>query len=195
MVDWAAGGGECSSYWGDREAYRRWPRPTPWIPALRRRAPTVRFITFETLVTGVRAFECAFSVRTSSFVHGLITRRAVVAFTGLADFVVLTAFFKALGIIQVLHLNAAQIGTRCGDKKTDALTYSILSDSWYVIVLPPVEEEIRRVIRNEGAKEAAYRSVRFWGHGRPGRGATPSARPTRSPSICGNEATARPREV
>src|ERR1700722_15384148 len=126
MVDWAAGGGECSSYWGDREAYRRWPRPTPWIPALRRRAPTVRFITFETLVTGVRAFECAFSVRTSSFVHGLMTRRAVVAFTVLADFVVLTAFFKALGIIQVLHLNAAQIGTRCGDNKTGALTYSIL---------------------------------------------------------------------
>jgi len=60
----------------------------------------VRFITFETLVTGVRAFECAFSVRTSSFVHGLMTRRAVVAFTVLADFVVLTAFFKALGFIQ-----------------------------------------------------------------------------------------------
>src|ERR1700733_16045016 len=94
MADWAAGGGECSSYWGDREAYRRWPRPTPRIPALRRRAPTVRFITFETLVTGVRAFECAFSV-----VRGLMTRRAVVGFTVLADFVVLTAFFKALGII------------------------------------------------------------------------------------------------
>jgi hypothetical protein len=41
---------------------------------------------------------CA-SVRTSSFVHGLMTRR-VVAFTVLADFVVLTAFFKGLGIIQ-----------------------------------------------------------------------------------------------
>src|ERR1700722_2302114 len=93
MVDWAAGGGECSSYWGDREAYRRWPRPTPWIPALRRRAPTVRFITFETLVTGVRAFECAFSVRTSSFVHGLMTRRAVFAFTVLADFVPLTVVY------------------------------------------------------------------------------------------------------
>src|ERR1700728_4956034 len=100
MADWAAGGGECSSYWGDREAYRRWPRPTPRIPALRRRAPTVRFITCEPVVTGVRAFECAFSVRTSSFVHVLMTRRAVVAFTVLADFVVLTAFFKALGIIQ-----------------------------------------------------------------------------------------------
>ena len=64
-------------------------------------------------------------------------------------------------------MNAAQIGMRCGDKKTDALTYSILSDNWYVIVLPPVEEEIRRVIRNERAKDAAYRSVRFWGSGRP----------------------------
>jgi hypothetical protein len=31
-------------------------------------------------------------------------------------------------------------------------------------VLPPVEEEIRRLIRNERAKDAAYRSVRFWGH-------------------------------
>ena len=40
----------------------------------------MRSITFETLVTGVRAFECAFSVRTSSFVHGLMTRRAVFAF-------------------------------------------------------------------------------------------------------------------
>jgi hypothetical protein len=96
----------------------------------------VRFITFETLVTGVRAFECAFSVRTSSFVHGLMTRRAVFAFTVLADFVPLTVFFKALGIIQVLHLNAAQIGMRCGDKKVDSLMYSILSDNWYVIVLP-----------------------------------------------------------
>ena len=151
----------------------------------------MRFITFETLVTGVRAFECAFSVRTSSFVHGLMTRRAVVAFTVWVDYVVLTAFFKALGIIQVLHVNAAQIGTRCGDKKTDALTYSILSDNWYVVVLPPVEEEIRRVIRNERAKDAAHRSVRSWGHGRPGRGVTPSAKPATSPSICGSEATAR----
>jgi hypothetical protein len=96
----------------------------------------VRFITFETLVTGVRAFECAFSMRTSSFVHGLMTRRAVFAFTVLTDFVPLTVFFKALGIIQVLHLNAAQIGMRCGDKKVDSLTYSTLSDNWYVIVLP-----------------------------------------------------------
>jgi hypothetical protein len=96
----------------------------------------VRCITFETLVTGVRAFECAFSVRTSSFVHGLTARRAVFAFTVLADFVTLTVFFKVLGIIQVLHLNAAQIGMRCGDKKVDSLMYSIPSDIWYVIVLP-----------------------------------------------------------
>jgi hypothetical protein len=32
-------------------------------------------------------------------------------------------------------LNAAQIGMRCGDKKAGSLTYSILSDNWYVIVL------------------------------------------------------------
>jgi len=55
----------------------------------------VRFITFETLGTGVRA-----------------------------------------SLFQVLHLNAAQIGMRCGDKKAGSLTYSILSDNWYVIVLP-----------------------------------------------------------
>ena len=88
------------------------------IPALRRRAPTVRFSAFETLGTGVRAFECALSMRTSSFVHGLMTRRAVFAFTVLADFVPLTVLFKApLALFQVLHLNAAQIGMRCGDKK------------------------------------------------------------------------------
>ena len=86
----------------------------------------MRFITFETLVTGVRAFECAFSVRTSSFVHGLMTRRAVFAFTVLADFAPLTVLFKALGIIQVLHLNAAHIGMRCGNKKAGSLTYSFL---------------------------------------------------------------------
>jgi nucleoside permease NupC len=77
----------------------------------------VRFTTFETLVTGVRAFECAFSARTSSFVHGLMTRRTVFAFTVLANFVTFTVFFNVLGIIQVLHLNAAQLGMRCGDKK------------------------------------------------------------------------------
>ena len=87
----------------------------------------MRFITFETLVTGVRAFECAFSVRTSSFVHGLMTRRAVVAFTVLADFVVLTAFFKALGIIQGTPFERrSNRYAKCGDKKDrDALTYSI----------------------------------------------------------------------
>ena len=72
---------------------------------------------------GVRAFECAFSVRTSSFVHGLMTRRAVFAFTVLAVFAPLTVLFKALGIIQVLHLNAAHIGMRCGNKKAGSLTY------------------------------------------------------------------------
>jgi hypothetical protein len=76
-------------------------------------------------------------VRTSSFVHGLTTRRAVFAFTVLAAFVTFTVFLNA--IIQVLHLNAAQLGMRCGDKKAGPLTYSILSDNWYVIVLPPVE--------------------------------------------------------
>ena len=100
------------------EPYRRWPSPTPRMPARRRRAPTVRFITFDTLVTGVRAFECAFSVRTSSFVHGLTTRRDDLAgFAVLANFEFLAVFFRALGIIQVLQLNAVHIGMRCGDSK------------------------------------------------------------------------------
>src|SRR6476660_3511457 len=47
----------------------------------------------------------------------------------------------------VLHLNVAQIGMGCGGKKAGSLTYSILSDNWYAIVVPPVEEEIR--CRNE----------------------------------------------
>ena len=42
----------------------------PRIPALRRSAPTVRFIVFETLATGVLALECVFNSRTSSLVHG-----------------------------------------------------------------------------------------------------------------------------
>lgn len=46
------------------------------MPARRRNAPTVRFISFEISAIGVRAFECAFNVRTSSYVHDLITRRA-----------------------------------------------------------------------------------------------------------------------
>ena len=57
-----------------KHTYRRWPRPMPRIPALRRSAPTVRFIDFETFTTRVLAFECVFSSRTSSFVHGFGTR-------------------------------------------------------------------------------------------------------------------------
>jgi hypothetical protein len=62
----------------------------------------VRFIAFDTFVTGVRAFECAFSVRTSSFVHGMITRRAdFAAFTVLTLF---TVFFETLAIARILQL-------------------------------------------------------------------------------------------
>jgi hypothetical protein len=62
------------------------------MPALRRNAPMVRFITFDTLTIGVLAFECALSVRKSSFVHGLMTGRA----TFLTAF--LTTFWDALAI-------------------------------------------------------------------------------------------------
>jgi hypothetical protein len=51
------------------ESQRRCPRPMPRIPAFRRSALSVRFIFFAITVSGVRAFECALSSRTSSFVH------------------------------------------------------------------------------------------------------------------------------
>lgn len=123
------------------------------MPALRRRAPTVRFITFDTLVTGVRAFECAFSVFTSSLVHGLSTRRADLAavFTVFALF---AAFFKAFGISKVLLLNEAHIITRDGDDKADLLTYTDIGYNWFMRVLHPVEEEIRRIVRDERAKDS-----------------------------------------
>jgi hypothetical protein len=66
------------------------------MPALRRNAPTVRFMALETLVTGVRAFECAFSARTSSLDQGRITGRA--AFGAFTAFEVFAAFFVSLGI-------------------------------------------------------------------------------------------------
>jgi hypothetical protein len=66
------------------------------MPARRRSAPTVRFKARDTLVTGVRAFECAFNARTSSLVHGLITRRAV--FGAFAAFTFFAGFFATLGI-------------------------------------------------------------------------------------------------
>src|SRR5580692_67189 len=44
----------------------------PRIPALRRRAPSVRFIFFAISVSGARAFEYALSLRMSSVVHGVL---------------------------------------------------------------------------------------------------------------------------
>jgi hypothetical protein len=67
----------------------------PKIPALRRSAPTVRFIALEILTTGVLAVECVFNWRTSSLVHGFETRRATL-----------------FDIILVLHLEAAHIKPR-----------------------------------------------------------------------------------
>jgi hypothetical protein len=62
----------------------------------------VRFMAFDTLVTGVRAFECAFNVRTSSFVHGMITRRA--DFAAFTVFTFFKVFFETLGIAHILQL-------------------------------------------------------------------------------------------
>jgi hypothetical protein len=74
-------------------------------------------MTFDTLVTGVRAFECAFNVRRSSFVHGLITRRAV--FAGFAVVPLFMVFFIALGISHILLLNGAHIVALRGENKAD----------------------------------------------------------------------------
>jgi hypothetical protein len=46
----------------------------PIVFAFCRTAPSVRFIAFATAGTGVLAFECALSSRTSSLVHGLRTK-------------------------------------------------------------------------------------------------------------------------
>ncbi len=80
---------------------RRSPKPIPKIPARRRSAPTVRFISLEIFATGVRALEWALRLRTSSFVHGLITRRAVLddaVFFATSFFV---GAFLAISILQL----------------------------------------------------------------------------------------------
>src|SRR5258708_30652854 len=129
----------------------------PRIPALRRNAPTVRFITFDTLTTGVLALECALSARKSSFVHGLMTRRAdfagFAAFVTFTVFALFTAFFKTLAITHILQLNAGHIIPRTQNSKPGALTTLRLGYNWFMRVLPPVEEEIRRIVRDERAKD------------------------------------------
>jgi hypothetical protein len=49
--------------------YRWCPSPIPRNKAFWRRAPTVRFVNLEILITGVLAFECVLSSLTSVFVH------------------------------------------------------------------------------------------------------------------------------
>ena len=121
------------------------------MPALRRSAPTVRFITFDTLATGVRAFECALSVFTSSFVHGLMTRRAdFTAFTGFALF---TAFFKALGITQVLQLNRAHIVARRGDNKANCLDGHEYRLQLVYESAASRQEKVRRVVHDENTRD------------------------------------------
>ena len=53
---------------------RRWPRPMPIVLAFCRTAASVRFMALATCGAGVRAFECALSARTSSFVQGTRAR-------------------------------------------------------------------------------------------------------------------------
>jgi hypothetical protein len=98
------------------------------MPALRRRAPTVRFISFDTLVTGVRALEWALSVFTSSLVHRLITRRA--DFAGLTVFALFVAFFATFSIAHVLRLNDPHIVPPCGECKSTGLAASGACGAW-----------------------------------------------------------------
>ena len=56
---------------GSQRRGRRCPKPMPRIPALCRSAASVRFILFAITVSGVRAFECAWSSRTSRVVQGM----------------------------------------------------------------------------------------------------------------------------
>jgi hypothetical protein len=83
------------------------------IPARRRKAPIVRFISFEIFATGVLAFECALSVRTSSLVHGITSRRAVFAedfFGALLFFVV--AFFAMSSFLEKSVYSPTPIGIK-----------------------------------------------------------------------------------
>jgi hypothetical protein len=50
-------------------SYRRWPMAIPKLNAFWRTAPSVLFIAFEILTTGVLLFECALRSRTCSFVQ------------------------------------------------------------------------------------------------------------------------------
>ena len=56
---------------GGQRRGRRCPKPMPRIPAFCRSAASVRFILFAITVSGVRAFECAWSCRTSCIVQGM----------------------------------------------------------------------------------------------------------------------------
>jgi hypothetical protein len=60
--------------------YRRCPNPIPMLNACCRSAPTVRFICFEILVTGVRFFECLRSSARSALLQGTCLRRRFVFF-------------------------------------------------------------------------------------------------------------------
>ena len=56
---------------GSQRRGRRCPKPMPRIPALCRSAASVRFILFAITGSGVRAFECAWSSRTSRVVQAM----------------------------------------------------------------------------------------------------------------------------
>ena len=67
IVPWSSG----RNRRGSQRRGRRCPKPMPRIPAFCRSAPSVRFILFAITVSGVRAFECAWSCRTSCIVQGM----------------------------------------------------------------------------------------------------------------------------
>jgi hypothetical protein len=101
-------------------------------------------------------------VRTSSFVHGLTTRRDdLEGFAALTIFEFLAVFFKALGIIQVLQLSAAHIGTRCGDSKTARRRWYL----WYYSWTRPAHDDLLTAAKKSEAcdRETRLRQVRHAG--------------------------------
>ena len=62
---------EAPSVSGSSISYRWCPRPMPSLSACWRKAPMVRFISLDTLTTGVLAFEWAFRVRRSLLLQRL----------------------------------------------------------------------------------------------------------------------------
>jgi hypothetical protein len=63
----------------------------------------VRFISFEIFSTGVLALECALRLRTSSFVHGLITRTIFFGISGVSPMEIPVSTAKGQSQVDKVH--------------------------------------------------------------------------------------------